>query len=832
MTSYWGDSKIIPPPKALPFKESLLVLGKLLSDPGSDIMMGQDINMRDSISMQMLQQPCRALGCKHIQCFDFEAYLHINKSRPSSEYSCPICNQVSNPSKIYVDTIFLCLLKILPEDSNISIMKDGRFDIRVNQPQREIIVVDDDDDEDGFVATTSMSSSSGILQCTGSVVELSYIVPFTTSKSKKNRTSLTELTTASLDDVLHLMNVENAWGVNSIPGSTMELQKCIRAKRPFASSSNDGLKYLLQQVDGVGTVRAGKIVEHFYKILQGKLNGYLEFIQARSLFQENSLNLSLSSPIIVEFLKKMGRLKPVSEPPLPSTTAASPTKSSKSKSKSKRIKDTSSQQEEADNLSMPPPAAVASNSYIDVEADAADTGSSAAAATASRKRANSVISVASSAYESELESAVVITSQASQPSQPAYQQDSRVLHYSSQSAAAGRAKGSSAICGEGIADVAILPKLTRRHSSGSIAQDSDVLSMSQRNTVIDLSDSNDAAVAESVSPVGSPNSKNSRNPSSPSKRRGHKRRRSEDSSSIPQVSVSSFSSGSSSGGGGMDVVMEEADVVTVSSASVQGAADASRHRRRRVGVVDVDADDDLQVRGPFMQTALGAVSSAATVSSTSSAERSVSAEAAAPADAPKPAPTPAEAPIVPIMAAVSMSRAAPPMQAPGGPSSSSDASSAARRPASSTASVRNTASSQVAARVQQVGNQLASPRYAILVLMMCFCSVSEIRLFFFSLFFACFPIIVQTDSSAQQHPRSLKGGLAATLSRHLALGTLTSAFTKRLLRNTTTSIRQRQIMLAISETVRLTMLLHLLRTMRLPSRKPPSRSECQTRCHL
>lgn len=626
MATYWGDAKSIPSPKALSFKESLLVLGKLLSDPGCDIMMGQDINMRDSISMQMLKQPCRALGCKHIQCFDFEAYLHVNKSRPASEYSCPVCNQVSNPSKIYIDTIFLCLLKLLPEDSNISIMKDGQFDIRVNKPPREIIVVDDDDDEGDFVATTSISS--GITQCTGSVVELSYIVPFTTSKSKKNLTSLAELTTASLDDVLHLMNVENAWGVNSIPGSTMELQKCIRAKRPFASNSNDGLKYLLQQVDGVGAVRASKIVEHFYKILQSKLTSYLEFIEARSLFKENALNLSLSSPIVVEFLKKTGRLKPIGAPVTIGSTA-------------KAEKDTR-------KVEAPVSAQVLPISVHDCDVS-------------QRERAGSIISVASSAYECELESEVQCTgpnagsvslSNSGCWAERAVLDDNAVHRHS---AAAMRAKSSSAVCGDGIADVAVLPKLTRRQSSGSIAPESDVPVATQAR-VIDLSDdSHTGNDAHFASPIGSPSS------SSPTKRRNGKRRRSEDSGSV-DVAVAHSSSCSSSS---IDMVMEiDPDVVTVSSASMQPEP---RRRRRRVGVVDVDAEADAEdivaVRGPSSAAPGSESSCAATVSSTSSAE--VSARR-----------TPAPAPVVNMLAAASMSRAAAPMQAV---SSSSDT-SALRRP--------------------------------------------------------------------------------------------------------------------------------------------------------
>ena len=37
------------------------------------------ISMKDGISMQRLTIPCRGLYCKHLQCFSYESYLHINK---------------------------------------------------------------------------------------------------------------------------------------------------------------------------------------------------------------------------------------------------------------------------------------------------------------------------------------------------------------------------------------------------------------------------------------------------------------------------------------------------------------------------------------------------------------------------------------------------------------------------------------------------------------------------------------------------------------------------------------------------------------------------------
>jgi hypothetical protein len=141
MQSYWCANDDVGYPKALAFQESLTVLGKLLSD-SSDIMLGQNISLMDSILLRTFELPCRALGC---QCFDFQSYLHVSVGRIPSAYMCPICNQVSNLSKLYAVTLWP--VKIAVSDATICLMKNGSFEVKSPASFRAVINVDDADED-------------------------------------------------------------------------------------------------------------------------------------------------------------------------------------------------------------------------------------------------------------------------------------------------------------------------------------------------------------------------------------------------------------------------------------------------------------------------------------------------------------------------------------------------------------------------------------------------------------------------------------------------------------------------------------------------------------
>lgn len=519
------EDGVMRPPKALPFEDSLVMLGKLLTDPGCEIMLGQKITMKDGISMKAFTLPCRALGCKHVQCFDFEVYLHMNRGRRfTSEYCCPICQQISNPSKIYVDTVFLCLLQILPDDCTVNLMKNGTFEVTLASKQDvEIINVDDDEDEE--IEESVFRSRERIV---GSVAELTFIVPFTVAKSKKNHVTLKQLASASLDDVLHLLNVDNAWGVNTIPHVTECLQCNIKAKRPFACTTDDGLKYCLQLVDGMSEDRANRIVSHFYGVLNKKLSGFLVHIESKAHIAR--AGGVLSSPVVVEFLKKKGKLKLI-RPPAPVAAAPTPMKavpgspagshSSACSSHGTAHSSASSSGEGVVDLTNGSgiPAATTTRKKKGKHSIVSSNSDS------SRTRSNSVISVNSSTgcegTETSSSSSMPHTRPAahsfSAPPTQAHNTSSYASFSTSQpSTAAVRPKGSAAIMGEGIADLTLTRRLGRGPGGPPGGGASQLGQQQQEKNVTNLcdSDTDSSVVILPVSPSAA------RSPSRPSRARG------------------------------------------------------------------------------------------------------------------------------------------------------------------------------------------------------------------------------------------------------------------------------------------------------------------------
>lgn len=430
MRSSGDSSGDIVSPKPLSFPESMIVLGKLLSD-SCDIMLGQDISMTDSILLKTFELPCRALGCKHIQCFDFQSYLHVNSGRIPSAYMCPICSQVSNPSKIYVDAVSLCLLKIVPPGASICLLKDGSFQVKSSTtPVREVICIDDDeDDEDDdcvLVPTAGTETVAISASLSGSLFDLAHIVPFTIAGASNSLTNLKELSTASLDDVLHLMNVDTAWGVNAIPDITPLLQKCIRDRRPYVCSTREDLSHALRVIDGVGSVRAGRIVDHFYSILQGKLTGFAHMLKDRTLFKPTALSTATTSlkgvsPAVAAFLQS-------------NASAGGSAKGSLKGSNAGRVR---------------------ANSVISVTSMSTTDNASAAS------------SLLASAPAQKQLSSHSITKQRTAVGTPV--KPSKAL----------KAKGSSGICGEGIADVARPPRMGRSVSVSEVSLDVSRASLAQ-----------------------------------------------------------------------------------------------------------------------------------------------------------------------------------------------------------------------------------------------------------------------------------------------------------------------------------------------------------------
>ena len=119
-----------------------------------DIIAGiQTISLRDPMTRSKIKTPFRSTSCKHLQCFDADTFIQINRSNP--KWQCAVCYQTLSTGTIVVDGYFDDILKNTPDDCDIiQIEPDGKWsipteapvvDVTMDDKKRDIIVIGDDD---------------------------------------------------------------------------------------------------------------------------------------------------------------------------------------------------------------------------------------------------------------------------------------------------------------------------------------------------------------------------------------------------------------------------------------------------------------------------------------------------------------------------------------------------------------------------------------------------------------------------------------------------------------------------------------------------------------
>ncbi|CAF1281055.1 unnamed protein product [Didymodactylos carnosus] len=59
-----------------------------------------------------MKMPGRATSCKHVHCFDIDAYLKMNEKRPT--WLCPVCNKPALYQDLFVDQFFVDIIEQCP----------------------------------------------------------------------------------------------------------------------------------------------------------------------------------------------------------------------------------------------------------------------------------------------------------------------------------------------------------------------------------------------------------------------------------------------------------------------------------------------------------------------------------------------------------------------------------------------------------------------------------------------------------------------------------------------------------------------------------------------
>lgn len=67
------------------------------------------LSLKCPLSYMRLKNPCRGVGCSHIQCFDATSYLQLQEQGP--QWACPICNKTAPFDQLAIDEYVLEIIK-------------------------------------------------------------------------------------------------------------------------------------------------------------------------------------------------------------------------------------------------------------------------------------------------------------------------------------------------------------------------------------------------------------------------------------------------------------------------------------------------------------------------------------------------------------------------------------------------------------------------------------------------------------------------------------------------------------------------------------------------
>ncbi|KAH8024481.1 hypothetical protein HPB51_024683 [Rhipicephalus microplus] len=84
------------------------------------------VSLTCPLSKKRMSVPCRAHGCKHVQCFDAASYLQVNETRPT--WICPVCGRRADFFSLFVDQLFKQIVEKAPASCNSVVFRtDGSW---------------------------------------------------------------------------------------------------------------------------------------------------------------------------------------------------------------------------------------------------------------------------------------------------------------------------------------------------------------------------------------------------------------------------------------------------------------------------------------------------------------------------------------------------------------------------------------------------------------------------------------------------------------------------------------------------------------------------------
>lgn len=242
----------------------------------------QSISMNDPASLIRMKNPCRSFECNHIQCFDLDVLISMNKEarQERSFFKCPVCNERRNPEKLYIDYVTLAILRIYSSSDSMKLYNNGVIQMSPREVSTDGLVIN------SIYDLRELSSD------------------FNKTHFNMKTILLKQLNYTSVYDINNMLNTTPPMRLYSMmklsdknTNNSLKVTNDIEKLRPFCSSSWDGLLRDIRFMPGVGNVRSSSIVENLVKAFESKSAQHLLKISCGPLSHADGE--SLSSEIVI-----------------------------------------------------------------------------------------------------------------------------------------------------------------------------------------------------------------------------------------------------------------------------------------------------------------------------------------------------------------------------------------------------------------------------------------------------------------------------------------------------------------------------------------------------
>jgi hypothetical protein len=313
-------------PKILGVSDCLKLYGSFFFDSSSEdlLLHQQDVALEDPITLKRLNTPCRSINCSHLQCFDYECYIELNKKgRSLSQYICPICKEGANPSKLYVDAIWIFLLDLFPViynrsggmnklriDSNGNVTElNGRGSSGTFNQSTDLIVIEDSDNENESDGNSSSAMIPNISH-SPDVAKPRVVSLYQLNKLKSNLAIFSSSTFISLigifectvHDIIYFINNCKSVDLYNIPSiGEYHAERIVKA-RPFICSSLTALRHdLMIKLDRLKRDQARSMIENLERVVKCRVDG----VKSRIMEYSDRFQIGQMSSSPVKKLKKL-----------------------------------------------------------------------------------------------------------------------------------------------------------------------------------------------------------------------------------------------------------------------------------------------------------------------------------------------------------------------------------------------------------------------------------------------------------------------------------------------------------------------------------------------